>query len=180
MYPKIQMAVCVLVAGSVALTSVLARDPQPPASANSQDPGAPAKAGAKLDKSTFPEAIEKLRLSDEQRKQVRDLLDRYNAEIDAVWKDFTRSYLDTIALESTLLAAIEDTLDDSQREQIRAQRARTAHGAARDDRSRRSDGRPDRQDDRSRSADPTAQRDSVPGGAVEEEVVIVGITLRTE
>jgi hypothetical protein len=170
---QIQFTACVLIGGAIALTSALARDPQPAPRKDAREPATTGKAGARLDKATLPAALENLQLSDDQQKQVRQLMDKYNGEIDSVWKEFTRQYLDTIALEAKLLAAVEDSLDDSQRTHIRKQRARTAHGSATNDRKEDADKRQGRREVRS------DQRDPEPGAAV-EEVLIVGVSLTPE
>src|SRR5262245_42894142 len=165
---KIQFTACFLIVGAIALAAALARDPEASATKDPREPATSAKAGARLDKSALPDPIEKLQLSAEQQKQVRQVVDKYNGEIDSVWKEFTKRYLDTIALETKSLAAIEDTLDDSQRTFIRRQRARIAHGSAADDEKR------EPHDQRSRDND--ARSDAQPG-AVIEEVLAVGVTL---
>src|SRR5262249_9110757 len=160
-----------LIVGAVALAAALARDPEASATKDAREPATSVKAGARLDKSALPNPIEKLQLSDEQQQQVRQLVEKYNAEIDRVWKDFTRRYLDTIALESKLLAAVEDTLDDSQRTFIRKHRARAAHGSRADDEQEQPANRQGRNDE-ARSDERSAQP-----GAVVEEVFAVGVTL---
>jgi hypothetical protein len=170
---QIQFAACFLLGGAIALTAALARDPESAVTKDAREPATTGKAGARLDKSTLPAAFENLQLSHDQQKQVRQLVDKYNEEIDSVWKEFTRHYLDTIALEAKMLAAVEDTLDDSQRTHIRKHRGRTAHGSAADDRKERTDNRQGRREVRS------DERDSEPRAAV-EEVLIVGVTLKPE
>jgi hypothetical protein len=136
----------------------------------SEKSAAPAGAGTKLDESTFPAAFDKLQLSEEQRRQVRQVQDKYNAELDGVWKQFTGRYLETISLESTLLAAIEDGLTDVQRAHVRKQRAHTAHSErqnARRDVKEALDNRKPQSDDK--QTDP-----------VDEELIVVGITLTPE
>jgi hypothetical protein len=157
----------------IAFSSVLARDPAAPVAKDKREPATTGKAGARLDKSTLPAGLEKLQLSDDQQKQVRQLVDKYNEQIDGVWKEFTRHYLDTIALEANMLAAVEDKLDDSQRTHIRKHRARTAHGSAADERKEDTDRRQGRREVRS------DQRDPEPRAAV-EEVLIAGVTLKPE
>jgi len=158
--------------GATALAVALARDPEAAAKKEGRDPATSGKAGARLDKAVLPDPIEKLQLSDDQQKQVRQLIDKYNDEIDGVWKDFSKQYLDTIALEANLLAAVEDQLDDAQRAFIRKQRGRTAHAGASEARNNRAGNRQDR------DARPE-RRDPQPGGAV-EDVLIAGVTLTPE
>src|SRR5262245_21050612 len=168
---QIHFTVCFLIVGAIALTAALARDPEASATKDPREPATSGKAGARLDKTALPDPIEKLQLSDDQQKQVRQVVDKYDGEIDRVWKEFTKRYLDTIALETKSLAAVKDTLGDSQRTFIRKQRARIAHGSAADDERRQPADR-QRRDDEARSDQRTAQPT-----AVVEEVLAVGVTL---
>jgi hypothetical protein len=175
---QLQTASCLLIAGMFALTAVLAKDPAASVTKDtrepeSREPATTGKAGARLDRSTLPATLDRLKLSGDQQQQVRQVVEKYNTEIDTVWKDFTKQYLDTIALESQLLATIEDRLDDSQRDYIHQQRSRAAHGGAADD---RNDRPADRQGRRDARAD---AQESQPTAAV-EEVLIVGVKLTPE
>ena len=75
----------------------------------------------------IPECIEKLQLSAKQHDQIKGIVGKYDASIATVWKQFGERYMQTITLESSLLAAIEDNLSDAQRTQVQEQRRKTAH-----------------------------------------------------
>jgi len=169
---RVQIAAGFLMGGAVALSSLLAKDPDASATQDAREKLVnPTKSEKLPETAAPPDGLEKLKLSDDQRGQIQRVVETYNAEINDVWKEFTRQYLSTISLESNLLAAIEDTLNDTQRESVRKQRARTAHAGV------LHDGR----DDRKRARDEGERgRGDNPGRVTEEGLVIVGVTLSPE
>ena len=74
----------------------------------------------------IPECLEKLNLSPEQELQVKEIVGNYDASTGKVWHQFSDRYMQTIKVESLLLAAIEDNLTEPQRQQVRDQRRKTA------------------------------------------------------
>ena len=157
---------------AIAFTSLLAKDPDASATAGGKEPSTKQnEAAGPLETAAFPNALDNLNLSDDQKKQIQRVLDTHNAEIEVVWKEFTRRYRGTLALESNLLAAIEDTLSDSQRAAVRSKRTRTARSG------RESDVRSDRKGVPEQRANADDQK---PGIVVEEDLMIVGVTLSPE
>jgi hypothetical protein len=75
----------------------------------------------------IPACLEKLKLTSEQHDKIEEIVRKYDASIDSVWKQFSSRYMQTIAMESTLLAAIEDNLTEAQRQTVRDHRHKTAH-----------------------------------------------------
>lgn len=74
----------------------------------------------------IPEYLENLKLSAQQQEQVKAIIHNYDGSLGIVWKKFSERYMQAIEMETSLLAAIEDNLTESQRQQVRAQRKRTA------------------------------------------------------
>ena len=72
------------------------------------------------------ECLPKLKLSEKQQAQVKEITEKYDAAIKSVWQQFGDRYMQTIALESTLMAAVEDSLTEQQRTKIRQQRRKMA------------------------------------------------------
>lgn len=112
----------------------------------------------------IPESIEKLKLSKEQHDQVKEIVHNYDVSIDLVWKQFSSRYMQTIKLESALLAAIEDDLTEAQRQKVRDQRRKTAqHEKA-----------------VAGTNDKPNQETAKPESAVEQEIGLTGVLLTTE
>jgi hypothetical protein len=85
---------------------------------------------AAAEPSALPECLEKLKLSAEQQEQVKGISQKYDQSIGMVWKQFGDRYMQTIKLETAMLAAIEDNLTDAQRQQVQDERRKTAHSEA--------------------------------------------------
>jgi Spy/CpxP family protein refolding chaperone len=109
----------------------------------------------------MPECLKELTLTQQQQDQIQQIIREYDADLTSVWKQFGDRYLETIRTEALLLAAIEDNLTEPQRQQVRAQRRKTAQHqktlVGTDDKPNLS----------------TAKATS----AVEEEIAIVGVSL---
>lgn len=119
---------------------------------------------ARFDSDEIPEDLERLKLSDKQQEQIKGVIHDYNRSIAKVWTQFRERYLRTIAVESSLLAAIEDNFTEPQRQHIREQRRKTAqHEKA----LTATDPQPDPKS--SKTADP-----------VEEAITGVGVSLSPE
>jgi hypothetical protein len=111
----------VAVAALVPFTSVMADEP---ARTDAQVPAAGALVHSEA--AMIPACFEGLQLSSEQQTKVREIIATHDAKIAKVWKHFGKQYQETIAVESLLLAAIEDNLSDEQRSELRAQRRQVA------------------------------------------------------
>jgi hypothetical protein len=108
------------VAGGLVLTQGLIRQP-----ADAADKPNAAKSAAA--DAAIPACLERLKLTQTQQVQVQAVVRKFGAETERVCQQFREKYLEMVQLEVCLLAAIEDHLTDAQREQIRAQRRKTAH-----------------------------------------------------
>ena len=74
----------------------------------------------------IPECLEKLKLSGKQSEQIKGIIANYGESMNMVSRQFGSRYMQTIELESQLLAAIEDNLTEPQREKVRSHRLKTA------------------------------------------------------
>lgn len=75
----------------------------------------------------IPAQLAVLKLTPEQQAKIIDILHKFNGSISVVSKQFADSYMKTIETEAVMLAAVEDNLTDAQREQVRAERSKSAH-----------------------------------------------------
>lgn len=118
-----RVAFVVAVGAVLGLTQAFAKDPAEPESRqfNKLKPGSSAETAA------MPECLEKLKLSQSQLTQAKEIIHNYDATLDAVWKQFGEKYLETVRTEVSLLAAIEDNLTEAQRTKVRDQRRKVAH-----------------------------------------------------
>jgi hypothetical protein len=131
------------------------------ANAQSNNQGTPAPANAPSEQATIPEWLGKLRLSQAQQDQVKEIVRDYDVDIAVVWKQFSNRYQDTIRMETVLLAAIEDNLTDAQRTQVRDQRRKVA------------------QHEKSLAGTNSKPNQAIspPASAVEESNAVVGVSL---
>lgn len=74
----------------------------------------------------LPQCLKDLKLSTEQQTQIQGIIQNYDESMNMVWNQFGQRYMQTITMESSLLAAIEDNLTEGQRQQLRDQRRKTA------------------------------------------------------
>src|SRR5436190_13879051 len=81
---------------------------------------------SKLSEIALPPWLENLNLSSQQEQQTRAIVRDYDADIAAVWRQFSDSYQQGFKIEAVLLTAIEDNLTDAQRMQARDLRRKTA------------------------------------------------------
>lgn len=105
---------------------VFAKDPAEP-DARPINKLKPASATATVEAAAMPEFLETLNLSQTQQTQAKEIIRKYNATLDVVWKQFGEKYMETVRTEVSLLAAIEDNLTEAQRTKVRDQRRRVAH-----------------------------------------------------
>lgn len=140
------------VVGILGLGSAIAEEPA----------GAKAKSQAK--EAAIPECLEKLKLTSQQQGQIKDIIRNYDDSLAVVWKQFGVRYMQAITMETSLLAAIEDNLTETQRQQVRAQRHKTAHNEKAIE---ATDEQPN-------------QSTTKPKSAVEDDLAGVGIVLSSE
>src|SRR5262245_52037343 len=89
-------------------------------------PAAFAQPPASPSEVTLPFWLEKLNLSAEQQQKARAIVHDYDADVAAVWRQFSECYQQTVKIEAVLLTAIEDNLTEAQRKQARDMRRKTA------------------------------------------------------
>ena len=121
---RVRQVACLSVVGGVLVASqAFAKDPvQPEAKPTSKlIPATTADAPA------IPECLEKLKLSQQQETQAKEIIRTYDVKLNAVWKQFGEKYMETVRTEVSLLAAVEDNLTESQRTIVRGQRRKMAH-----------------------------------------------------
>jgi hypothetical protein len=115
----------VAVGGAIALTQTFAEDPiKSDAKTNKLKP---ASATATSGEVVMPACLEKLSLTQPQQAQAKEIIRKYDASLDTVWKQFGEKYMETVRTEVALLAAIEDNLTEPQRTKVREQRRHVAH-----------------------------------------------------
>lgn len=85
-----------------------------------------ARTSEQTQSTVIPACFEKLSLTEQQRQQIQGIADNYAGSLTTVWKQFGNRYMQAIAMESQLLAAIEDNLTEPQRQQVRDARRKTA------------------------------------------------------
>lgn len=112
----------------------------------------------------IPACLEKLTLTRQKQKQIKQIVRDYDSDLASVWKQFGVSCLETVRTEALLLTAIEDNLTDAQRKQVRDQRRRTAQ----------------HQKSLAGTDDKPNRATSKPVGAVEQEIGIGGVSLTAE
>ncbi len=142
-----------------------------------QPAGAVAKPAAKAtqahtESAAIPEWAEKLNLTaQQQQSQIKEIVRNYDASLSLVWNQFSERYMQTICMESSLMAAIEDNLSEPQRVQVRVQRRKTAqHEKVMAATSTKVN-----------QAKITPNEDSAkPGEAAEEGIAAAGVTLTDE
>ena len=174
------------VAGVMALAPAFAKDPAAAeVKPTGKAPAVQAQAQAHADSVAIPECLEKLKLSAAQQVQVKEIVHNYDRSIGVVWKQFSDRYMQAICLETSLLAAIEDNLTESQREQVRHQRHITAqHEKAQAVSNTKVNQAPVKPNVEARKAIQTAEKSNdataKPAQAVEEGLAAAGVTLTDE
>lgn len=113
------------VAAVVALTPAYGKD-RFEKEAKSSAKGTQTHAQAEQESPAIPEFLMKLKLSAEQQDQIKEIVHNYDESLGAVWQQFGQRYMQTICMETSLLAAIEDNLTEEQRQQVRDQRRKMA------------------------------------------------------
>jgi hypothetical protein len=112
--------------GGLALTQGFAKDPLE-SEARPVSKLKPTSAAAGATEAAVPACLETLKLTSSQQAQAKEVVRKYDASLDMVWKQFGEKYMETVRTEVALLAAIEDNLTEPQRTQVREERRRVAH-----------------------------------------------------
>lgn len=128
--------------------------------------------GTKFESDAIPGYLQKLKLTDKQQDQIKEVIHDYNGSIAKVWKQFSERYLQTIVVESSLLAAIEDNFTEQQRQRIRDLRRKTAQHEKSLAASSSSPDQPN-----TKPADPATAK---PADPVEDAIAGVGVSLSAE
>lgn len=124
--PLRRIACLTALVGGLTLTQGFAKEPAEP-EARPFNKAKSANAAAPAAEATIPACLEKLKLTQPQHTQAKQIVGKYDAKLDAVWKQFGEKYMETVRTEVALLAAIEDNLTEAQRTQVRDQRRKVAH-----------------------------------------------------
>jgi len=123
----LRRAACLAALGGVlALTQAFGKEPAEK-DAKSTSKIKPAADQTQAVVPAIPECLQELQLTPPQQAQAREIVRRYDATLDAVWKQFGEKYIATVRTEVALLAAIEDNLTEPQRTKVRDQRRKVAH-----------------------------------------------------
>ncbi len=145
----------------------------------------PEKGQAHSEQVAIPECLQKLNLTSQQQEQVKEIVHNYDGSLGMVWKQYSDTYLKTISLETSMMAAIEDSLTESQREQVRQQRRITAqHEKAQAGSNPKGNQTPVKSNIEPRKPNQTAEKTddatAKPAQAVEDGLAAAGITLTDE
>jgi hypothetical protein len=149
------------IAGILGLGSAFAEEPK---DAAVKKPTKAVHGKAETETVAIPACLEKLKLTSEQHDKITESVRKYDASLDSVWKQFSSRYMQAIAMESSLLAAIEDNFTEAQRQQVRDRRHKTAHT----------------EKDAQATNEKPNQATAKPASAVEDDIAGVGITLTSE
>ena len=124
---NLRRAACLVTVGGVlALTQALAKEPAEPGQPSNKIKQASGTVAA-AQETPVPECLERLKLSQAQQTKAKEVIHKYDATMDAVWKQFGEKYMETVRTEVSLLATIEDNLTDAQRTKVREQRRKVAN-----------------------------------------------------
>jgi hypothetical protein len=149
-----------VIGGVLTVSAVLAQQVIRDAKPTAKDPSTPAAAKDVA----MPGCLHAMQLTSEQQDQIREIVREYDADVDAVWKQFRHGYTQAIQAEALLLCAIEDNLTEAQRKQVRDQRRKVAR----------------HESSQAGTEGPSLQPTDKPESAIEEELAIIGVTLTPE
>jgi hypothetical protein len=124
--PLRRVACLTALVGGLALAQGFANEPAEP-EARPINKIKPASAATPATEAAIPACLEELKLSQPQQTQAKEVVRKYDAKLDAVWKQFGEKYMETVRTEVALLAAIEDKLTEPQRTYVRDKRRKVAH-----------------------------------------------------
>jgi len=116
-------------------------------------------AGAATNSNDLEGMLDRLKLTADQKEKIKKICKDSEADREATWKAFEIRYREAIAIEASMLAAIEDNLSDAQRKNLSEHRRRHRH--------------------RGDAASGNAQRNAASQPVV-EEITIIGVTLSPE
>lgn len=102
--------------------------------------------------SDLPDFLSNLKLTDDQKSKLKGICHECDSEREMTWRQFGQKYRETIQIEASMLAAIEENLTEHQRKLINNQRDRTVKGRWAHD---RKDGAHDRKSSDSKDQDKT-------------------------
>jgi hypothetical protein len=170
-----RVASLLAIVGVLTLTSASAKEPAKDTTPNKKGTTVRATepSGHAAVHSRIPNNLETLKLSQEQRDQILAIVGKCDGDHATVWNQFSERYMETITVECTLLAAIEDGLTETQRKQVRGHRHQTAHRGKSPE---AANGQANNQTT-NRAND---QAIATPGSVVKEEITLLGVTLTPE
>jgi len=76
-------------------------------------------------KTEIPSFLTDLQLKQDQQDRIKSILQKYDPQIEQTWTRLQESLTESIGMEATLLAAIEDGLTEMQRKHVRKRRQKT-------------------------------------------------------
>lgn len=71
----------------------------------------------------LPQALKDLNLTDEQKQRIQQVVRQSNRQIAQTWQQFHQLHMQAVNLEAAMLATIEQSLSESQREEFRKSRS---------------------------------------------------------
>lgn len=152
-----------VIGGVLAVSAVLAQQVVRDGKPTLKDPSTPPPQ-VTSEEIALPSCLNASQLTPEQQEKIREIVRDYDADVAAVWKQFSEDYMTAIRTEALLLCAIEDNLTDAQRQQVRAQRRKVAQ----------------HEESLAGTKEAPHQATDKPESAVEEELAIVGVSLTPE
>jgi hypothetical protein len=168
-YPVLRVGTTwVVVAAIFSLYPIFAKDPAD-AEARSKSKDAEVRKSADYEPGAIPECIKKLKLSSDQEKKIQEVVQSYDGSIALVWKQFGEKYMHTIAIETSMLAAIEDSFTEDQLRQVRDSRRKLAQFE-----------NPAEKTATDKSEKPSSPASSKNADVIKDELTSTGVTLTTE
>jgi hypothetical protein len=128
----------------------------------------------------LPAALENLKLSSQQRDQIQGIVREYDSDLDSAWQEFSDRYLQAVGMEASMLAAIEENFNDTQRKHIHKQRhkrAMSGKSASKDDKNEKGTIKTDAGNAKKATGTAKSNEEKGDDADVVEEVVIVGVSL---
>lgn len=153
-----------VIAGLLTVAPAFAKEPADTEAESNRKPKTTRAKGGAEGETAIPCALDKLELSSQQQTDVKEIVRKHDAELVSVWKQFSDRYLETVAMEASMLAAIEDNLNEAQRKHVRDKRSKAARSGA--------------SEKNATSKSKTVAAES--GDVVEEELLIIGVSLTPE
>ncbi len=101
----------------------------------------------------------KVELTSDQQDKIRQQLKATDQKVSSTWKKFAEANANLIAIEATMYAAIEDGMDEQQKQQFR-ERRKDMQSSSKQGQNKQSKDKPDRQQAGTTDATATLQADS--------------------